>query len=897
MVIIRRRCYLHHEITRLRKYSGPEENMKSTTLWQTGLAAIISLFVLSIIPRAFSQNINWGPATGITGDANLSVAGTYFDAFIPNTALGSPLTFDGVTFNVDNMGSSTSTSDGIITCSVTSGTLNDYNGNSFPSGSPSSPAFAAIMNAGGIYENGGAGAGTVTISNLTPGVNYSVQVFNYANDGDPGATALSGSTSVTLTNLPNASGPGTFGQFATGTFTAGGSTETFNWNGAGSAYTVLGAISVRSIPANLPPTISEDTTPGSVTAYQSSTTTFMATFGGTPPITNQWQISTNGGVTFTDVPGATNSSLTVTNSTPVTNVEYYLLAANAYGTNHSSPATLTVLPLPPQTISWGPATGITGDQNLSTNGTYFDAFIPNTTLGAPLTADGVTFNVATSSSGSGGTDGTITFNIISGNNNTYDFTTFPTTAPSSPAFAAVMNAGGTYENGGAGQGIVIISGLTVGHAYSIQVFNYANDGDFGLTTMSGPTPVELSNLPGSGGQGTDGEFATGTFTASATNESFYWTGDGSGFTVLGAMSVFDVTSLNAPVISLDTTPPAVTNYIGTTTTFTASFIGARPITNQWKVSTDGGSTFTSIPGATNITLTVTNSQLVTNVLYYLQAINAYGSNHSTAAALTVIPVPVQNIFWDDAQIITGDDNLLTNGIYFDAMIPLLPAPLTADGVTFNAPTSDSDGTISYVVTSGSDQRYDNNTLFSGGSAAFNAIMNAGGTYETGGAGAGTITISGLTSGHIYQVQIFNYAGDGDTGLTTFSGAVPVTLSTMVGNVVTQNQFATGSFAANGTNESFNWKGDGSAYTVFGAISVFDVTGIVSTNATRLILQKNGGQLQLTWPPDHTGWRLQEQINSLIGTNWVDIAGATNVNSLNLPITTTNRSAFFRLVYP
>ena len=112
--------------------------------------------------------------------------------------------------------------------------------------------------------------------------------------------------------------------------------------------------------------------------------------------------------------------------------------------------------------------------------------------------------------------------------------------------------------------------------------------------------------------------------------------------------------------------------------------------------------------------------------------------------------------------------------------------------TFNAPTAlDTDGAISYVVTSGTDNGYANNTLFTGGSGAFNAVMNAGGTYEFGGAGAGTVTISNLTPSHVYSVQVFNYAGDGDTGLTTFAGVVPVTVSTEVGGVVTQGQFATG----------------------------------------------------------------------------------------------------------
>jgi len=879
----------------------PKNYMKTKVLTTIGRAALLTWLMAGAASLASAQDITWGPATGITGDVNL-VQDVYYDAFLPNTSVAT-LTVDGLTFNAGSLVSSASTSDGLITATVTSGTLNIYSGTSFPTAAPSSAAFAAVMNAGGIYQNGGAGAGTVTISGLTAGQNYEVQVFNYVSDGDAGLTTLSGTTSVTLGNLPGAAGPNTYGEFATGTFTASSDTETFNWTGAGSGYTVLGAIYVANIPAGVPPTLASDTTPNSVTTYVNTTTTFSAAFSGTPPLTNEWAVSTDNGNTFQLIPGATNNTLTVTNSVAVNNVEYYLVSINAFGTNNSSPAYLTVLSSPPQTISWGPATGITGDKSLVTNGVYVDAFLPNPQLSSSLTADGITFNPAPDSSETGGDDGVIFINIISGNNNSYNFTTFPSTPPSSPAFAAVMNAGGTYENGGAGSGLVTITDLTVGHHYSVQVFNYANDGDPGLTTLSGTTPVTLGNLPGAGGTGTYGEFSTGTFTATSTSESFLWNGAGSSYTVLGAISVEDITVVVLPIISEDTTPAAVTAYLGSTTTFTAAFIGIQPITNQWQVSVNDGVSFQNIHGATTDTLIVTNSVLVTNVEYRLLASNPDGSSHSTAATLSVVPAPAQTIYWEGAALITGDENLVTNGVYFDAFIPnpTLSAPLVADGITFNSPTSlDTDGTISYVVTSGTDNGYDNNALFGGGSGAFNAVMNAGGTFEFGGAGAGTVTIQKLTTGHVYSVQVFNYAGDSDTGLTTFSGVTPVTLSTEVGGVVTQGQFATGSFTATGPGEAFTWQGDGSAYTVLGAISVVDVTGVVATNTVSLTSTVANGQLQLNWPPDHTGWTLQVQTNSLktgLGTNWMNVPNSTNVSKINIPISTTNGSVFFQLVYP
>lgn len=75
---------------------------------------------------------------------------------------------------------------------------------------------------------------------------------------------------------------------------------------------------------------------------------------------------------------------------------------------------------------------------------------------------------------------------------------------------------------------------------------------------------------------------------------------------------------------------------------------------------------------------------------------------------------------------------------------------------------------------------------------------------------------------------------------------------------------------------------------------------VNTNSTNITATASGGNLTLTWPSDHTGWRLQTQTNSLtvgIATNWVDVAGATATNQVVVPISTANGSVFFRMVYP
>ena len=74
----------------------------------------------------------------------------------------------------------------------------------------------------------------------------------------------------------------------------------------------------------------------------------------------------------------------------------------------------------------------------------------------------------------------------------------------------------------------------------------------------------------------------------------------------------------------------------------------------------------------------------------------------------------------------------------------------------------------------------------------------------------------------------------------------------------------------------------------------------SAVATNLNFQANGNQLQLVWPPDHLGWRLQFQTNALtsgLGTNWMDWPGSTQISHTNIVLGPANGSVFFRLAYP
>jgi autotransporter-associated beta strand protein len=76
-----------------------------------------------------------------------------------------------------------------------------------------------------------------------------------------------------------------------------------------------------------------------------------------------------------------------------------------------------------------------------------------------------------------------------------------------------------------------------------------------------------------------------------------------------------------------------------------------------------------------------------------------------------------------------------------------------------------------------------------------------------------------------------------------------------------------------------------------------VVSTVSLQPTNIVWSMSGTNVALSWPADHTGWRLQVQTNSLAGTNWIDVPGANLTNYELLPVDPTAGSMFYRMIYP
>jgi subtilisin-like proprotein convertase family protein len=121
-------------------------------------------------------------------------------------------------------------------------------------------------------------------------------------------------------------------------------------------------------------------------------------------------------------------------------------------------------------------------------------------------------------------------------------------------------------------------------------------------------------------------------------------------------------NVSNPISALAVAPATRTVCAGGSTTFTATANGG-PITWQWQVSTNGGTTWTNISGATASTLTLTNiQQTMQNYRYRVIATaGPCGAVTSTTFGTisTVNPLPTVTVSTADAVITPGTTTTIT----------------------------------------------------------------------------------------------------------------------------------------------------------------------------------------------------------------------------------------------
>jgi len=369
--------------------------------------------------------------------------------------------------------------------------------------------------------------------------------------------------------------------------------------GSGSAIVTL----------NSSPVVTADPVPQAVCA--GSPVAFTALASATPAPTVQWQVSTDAGVTFAPVPGATGSTYTFTPVAADNGKQYRALFSNTCGTVLSTPAALTVYTLPSCSISGADA---------------LCARLLNQIYSAPPGLAGYRWSISGSGTISGPVDGsTVTVNV--GASGTFTLTVTLTNANGCsstcsktvtiiPLPTAVVSGGGA---------------ICPGNSSSIQAA-LTGVAPWTLTWSDGLTQTDILSSPATRSVS---PASTTTYSVTrVTDANCSNSGSGSATVTINV----------SPVIAAN--PVNQTACDGSTVSFAASATGSPTPSVQWQASGDGGSTFTNVPGATSSTYTLTAGLNDNGKRFRALFTNACGSALSSAASLVVSALPVATITAD-----------------------------------------------------------------------------------------------------------------------------------------------------------------------------------------------------------------------------------------------------------
>lgn len=454
------------------------------------------------------------------------------------------------------------------------------------------------------------------------------------------------------------------------------------------------------------PTIT--TQPANTAVCEGATASFTVTATGNP--TYQWQVSTNGGVSFSNIPLQTMNTLNLPSVTSTMNgYQYRVIVTNDCGTLTSSNATLTIsagVNITAQPADASACTGETATFSVTASG-------PSLTYQWQVSTDGgATYNNITGATSASYTTAAATSGM---NNNRYRVVISTTCGSPSTSQAAILtvteSASITTQPADvsvcAGADATFTVAATNATAYQWQV---STDGGATWNNIGGETSTSLTVSGVTGGM---------------NNNQYRVMVTGCG---TPAASQAGVLTIN-PEASITTQPGDVSSCVGGTATITVTGAGDA-LTYQWQVSTDGGATWNNISGETAASLTLNGITAdMDNNQYRVLVSNPCTVTPVTSSAATLTLV-------SGAAIVTQ--------------------PVDAEGCAGS--------TLNFTVVASGAAGYQWQVSTDGG-ATWNDISG-----ETN----ATLALTGITSGmnnNQYRVQV---AGCGSTGLT--SNAVTLTIT-------------------------------------------------------------------------------------------------------------------------
>jgi hypothetical protein len=216
--------------------------------------------------------------------------------------------------------------------------------------------------------------------------------------------------------------------------------------------------SAATLTVNTAPTISSD--PANQTACENGLASFTAGANGSPSPTVQWQVSTDGGSNFNDIPGATSATLSFTTNASQDGNKYRAVFANSCSTATTTAATLTVNTAPAVSTNPGDTTVCEGTMASFTAAANGD---PSPTVQWQVSTDGTNFSDIV-----GATSTTLSFTASASQNGNKYRAVFSNTCNTATTSAATLTADGfalsannqTFTSAGGSGSVDVITGST-----------------------------------------------------------------------------------------------------------------------------------------------------------------------------------------------------------------------------------------------------------------------------------------------------------------------------------------------------------------------------------------------------------------------------------------------------
>jgi len=401
-------------------------------------------------------------------------------------------------------------------------------------------------------------------------------------------------------------------------------------------------------------------------------------------------------------------------------------------------------------ITWGTATTIAADTDVSTAGTLAYAYHWNA---GDQTVNGVTFTGTTSIT-NGGSDVD-----LAGFEAQYDAFTSGSNPFTSLSAAYQATLAGSPYNGGATV-TVTLKNLTPGNSYDAQVWiedarNFGS-GRFATLTSSGGNSVVLDYCS-TDADGGVGQYSIGTFTADAATQTFTIAASAGGSAQLNALQVRDQ-GASTPQAKIFAFGPGAT--IGPVAANAAAISWTVPFgSNKAALSP----TFTLSDGATctvglDTPVSGETRDFTSPVHYIVKASDFATSGKTTDYTVTVVVGPPPGVWSYSAWTGDADSGITGDPLSYTAAANFGGAATTVNGVAFEA----TNGSGSNFLIGGGV------VVFTTGAPSITGASLALASSFIYDGNPRTVTLSNLTPGATYETSLFAYGFDASGRIQTFA---------------------------------------------------------------------------------------------------------------------------------